>query len=83
MTSQWSPVSKGTILGRNVSVLFFSELVTMDVALSGQWSGMPSFSLISIFLYLDKSVYCLNLTSQWSQVSKSTILGRNASVFIF
>ena len=32
----------------------------MDVALSGQWSGMPSFSLI--ILFLDKSVYCLNFT---------------------
>ena len=39
----------------------------MDVALSGQWSGMPSFSLIILIpvsikvlkkcLFLDKSVY--------------------------
>ena len=45
-TLQWSPVSKSTILERNVWVLFITYLVTMDVALSGQWSGMPSFSLI-------------------------------------
>ena len=142
MTSQWSPVSKSTILGRNVWILFFRWLVTMDVALSGQWSGMSSFSLIIysyisikvfnvniwlhnglqfqkvlfweemhhfhflanwwlwmllsvvsdqvcpvffnyLFLYFDKSVYCLNLTSQWSPVSKSTILGRNASFSFF
>ena len=51
MTLQWFPVSKSTILGRNASFSFFSQLVTMDVALSGQWSGMPSFSLI-IYSYI-------------------------------
>ena len=52
----------------------------MDVALSGQWSGMPSFLFNYLFLFLDKSVYCLNFTLQGSPVSKSTILGRNVWV---
>ena len=55
----------------------------MDVALSGQWSGMPSFSLIIYSYISDKSVYCLNFTSQWSPVSKSTILERNVWVLFF
>ena len=55
----------------------------MDVALSGQWSGMPSFSLI-IYSNFSIKVFIVNmLTSQWSPVSKSTILLRNASFSFF
>ena len=53
----------------------------MDVALSGQWSGMPSFSLIIYSYFSDKSVYCLNFTLQWSPVSKSTILESMSFIF--
>ena len=71
----------------------------MDVALSGQWSGMPSFSLIiysyfsiKVFIvniwsliisFFDKSVYSLNFRSQSSPVSKSTMLLTNASVLFY
>ena len=55
----------------------------MDVALSGQWSGMPSFSLI-IYSYFLIKVFIVNIsTSQSSPVSKSTILERNVWVLFF
>ena len=54
----------------------------MDVALSGQWSGMPSFSLIIYSYFSDKSVYCLNFTLLWSPVSRSTILETNVWVLL-
>ena len=55
----------------------------MDVALSGQWSGMPSFSLI-IYSYIEIKVFIVNIWySQWSPVSKSTILGRIVWVLVF
>ena len=55
----------------------------MDVALSGQWSGMPSFYLIIYSYFLIKSVYSLNFRSQSSPVSKSPILERNVWVLFF
>ena len=55
----------------------------MDVALSGQWSGMPSFSLI-IYSYFSIKVFNVNIWhSQSSPVSKSTILERNVWVLFF
>ena len=55
----------------------------MDVALSGQWSGMPSFSLIIYSYFSIKVFIAWYFTSQWSPVSKSTILERNVSVSIY
>ena len=76
-TLQWSPVSKSTILERNVWVLFSG-----DYGCCSQWSVIryAQFFFNYLFLFLDKSVYCLNFTLQWSPVSKSTILERNVWV---
>ena len=76
LTSQWSPVSKSTILGRNAS---------WNYGCCSQWSVIryAQFFLNNLFICLDKSVEWLYLTSQWSPVSKSTILGRNASLLFF
>ena len=51
----------------------------MDVALSGQWSGMPSFSLI-IYSDIEIKVFNVNIwLYNGPPVSKNTIWGRNAS----
>ena len=83
LTSQWSPVSKSTILGRNASLLDFQ--LTGDYGCCSQWSVIryAQFFLNNLLICLDKSVEWLYLTSQWSPVSKSTILGRNASLLFF
>ena len=63
----------------------FSFWLTGDYGCCSQWSVIryAQFFFNYLFLYFDTSVYCLNLASQWSPVSKSTILGRNASVLLF
>ena len=63
----------------------FSFQLTGDYGCCSQWSVIryAQFFFNYLFLYLDKSVYCLNFTSQWSPVSKSTILGRNVCVLVF
>ena len=78
-TLQWSPISKSTILEANVSVLF---ITSGDNGCCSQWSVIryAQFFFNYLFLFFDKSVYCLNFTLQWSPVSKSTILGRNVRV---
>ena len=57
----------------------------MHVALNGQWSGMPSFSLIIYSQYLGKSVSYVNIwLHNGLQVLKSIILGRrNGGVLFF
>ena len=55
----------------------------MDVALSGQWSGIPSFSLIIDSYFSIKVFIALNFTLQWSPVSKSTILETNVRVLLY
>ena len=52
----------------------------MDVALNGQWSGMPQFFLHYLFSCLDKSVYVNILLHNGLQVSKSIIFWRNGGV---
>ena len=50
-------ILKVSILEGKPEVSIFSILVAIYVALSGQWSGMQSFSLIIYFyVYYDKSV---------------------------
>ena len=53
--------------------------LTGDYGCCSQWSVIryAQFFFNYLFLFFDKSVYCLNFTLQWSPVSKSTILGRN------
>ena len=66
-------------------VLFWKEMyefyfqLTGDYGCCSQWSVIryAQFFFNYLFLFLDKSVYCLNFTLQWSPVSKSTILERN------
>ena len=69
-------------------VLFWKEMyefyfyLTGDYGCCSQWSVIryAQFFFNYLFLFLDKSVYCLNFTLQWSPVSKSTILERNVWV---
>ena len=63
----------------------FSFWLTGDYGCCSQWSVIryAHFFFNYLFLYLDTSVYCLNLASQWSPVSKSTILRRNVSFSFF
>ena len=65
-------------------VLFWEEMHHGNGCCS-QWSVIryAQFFLNNLFICLDKSVEWLYLTSQWSPVSKSTILGRNASLLFF
>ena len=79
LTSQWSPVSKSTILG--IECITFNFQLTGDYGCCSQWSVIryAKFFLFYLFIYLDKSVEWLYLTSQWSPFSKSTISGRNTS----
>ena len=57
----------------------FIYYLTGDYGCCSQWSVIryAQFFFNYLFLFLDKSVYCLNFTLQWSPVSKSTILERN------
>ena len=79
-TLQWSPVSKSTILERNVWVLFYK--LTGDYGCCSQWSVIryAQFFFNYLFLFFDQSVYCLNFTLLWSPVSRSTILETNVWV---
>ena len=63
----------------------FTFLLTGDYGCCSQWSVIryAQFFLNYSFLFFDTSVYCLNLTSQWSPVSKSTIFGKKCIIFIF
>ena len=63
----------------------FIFYLTGDYGCCSQWSVIryAQIFLNDLFICLDKSVECLYLTSQWSPVSKSTILGRNASLLFF
>ena len=65
-------------------ITFIFEL-TGDYGCCSQWSVIryAQFFLNNLLICLDKSVEWLYLTSQWSPVSKSTILGRNASLLFF
>ena len=76
-TLQWSPVSKSTILLKKCMSFIFQ--LTGDYGCCSQWSMIryAQFFFNYLFLFFDKSVYCLNFTLQWSPVSKSTILERN------
>ena len=58
--------------------------LTGDYGCCSQWSVIryAQFFFNYLFLFLDKSVYCLNFTLQWSPVSKSTILERNVLLFL-
>ena len=57
----------------------FIYYLTGDYGCFSQWSVIryAQFFFNYLFLFFDKSVYCLNFTLQWSPVSKSTILLRN------
>ena len=63
----------------------FNFQLTGDYGCCSQWSVIryAQFFLNNLLICLDKSVERLYLTSQWSPVSKSTILGRNASLLFF
>ena len=75
LTSQWSPVFKKYYFGKNASWKWMLLSVVSD--------QVCSVFLNNLLICLDKSVEWLYLTSQWSPVSKSTILGRNASLLFF
>ena len=83
LTSQWSPVFKKYYFGKKC--ITFNFQLTGDYGCCSQWSVIryAQFFLNNLLICLDKSVEWLYLTSQWSPVSKSTILGRNASLLIF
>ena len=69
--------------GKKCNIFIF--YLTGDYGCYSQWSVIRygQFFFNYLFLYLDKSVYCLNLTLQWSPVSKSTISGRNPLFLLF
>ena len=78
-TLQWSPVSKELFWKECMSFIFY---LTGDYGCCSQWSVIryAHFFFNYLFLLFNKTVYCLNLTLQWSPVSKSTILERNVQV---